>query len=317
MPTYPSVEISFQRSMDNLSAYKKALIAATANRGQLWQIIDDANDETYENRVKGSQITDVDNNLDNTKFGNNISAFFTLHNDYFSLDAPIANVGTIDQAIAYYKWRVSEFFNFIYQEFTGTYLTTSNVFSRDDISLGTHARTGDVFTNGSAVNTTTASVSKIMAETTILIGASNYVVTATLQRADDSTIALPVTFTATAPSGTQRVFGETALSANAAASQPTVQVASTAAFAVGDTVLVEDTNNQEWGTILSMVTNTSITLTANLKQAYTTAASAKITPMFKDVTAATSSGTGTNGDACAFKVKGDRTLSLSYSHVAF
>lgn len=62
-----------------------------------------------------------------------------------------------------------------------------------------------------------------------------------------------------------------AVSGTAAAGQPTLNVASTTGFAVGQVVFIRNTTpaNSEWGRIKSMVANTSITLEDNLLFAQT------------------------------------------------
>jgi hypothetical protein len=301
-----TVQSQFQKQCDHIAAVKQALVEAMDGRASLWSMVDAAGDETYENRVKGATISAVDTVLNTSALGKNLSDWFKLHTDYFNNDAGLTN---IDTALASYKWRVSERFNEFYYDVNRRYLTRTNVFPRADLEMGSYARTGSAFTAGDAINEEKSGPTRISAIATAIVGGSNITVTGTLVWEDDSTISLGVTFTAADAIGTEKIFGEQALSANVSASQPVLSVASTAAFIAGQKVLIKDTSSEEWGTILSIVTNTSITLTANLKHAYTTAASAKVTPLFKEISGCTHTG-GTNGDAFTFQPKPDRALDI-------
>jgi hypothetical protein len=312
MPTYPSVEFSVQKQVDNIAAYKKALLAATVGRGSLWQMVDDAEDQVYENRVKGSSITAVDNSLNSTSFGNNIAQWFSLHNEYFSQDL---GLGGLDGGLTAYRWRVSQFFNLVQYESGSSYLTPTNVFPRDDLVLGTHLQVGDAFTLGVALDPLQSGPGKVAAIADNVIGAAAYNLSATVTRLDGSFTQLTASFPAASPAGTSKTFGEQALSGNCAAGQPTLLVAATTQFIVGDYVLIGDSQNTEWGIILSMVPNTSITLTASVRNSYTLANNAKVTPLYAGVTAATSGGSGSAGDGVTFRFNPDRALNLGYVHV--
>jgi hypothetical protein len=117
--------------------------------------------------------------------------------------------------------------------------------------------------------------------------------------------------------GTKKIVGEQALTSNhtAASGNGVVLMAATSQFKVGQKVLVRDTNNQEVAEVVTISVNTSLTLkkvggtTNALRNDYTTAASAVVVPLFKDVTAVTNSN-GTNGDDVNFKFEPDRAISL-------
>jgi hypothetical protein len=78
------VELAVRNQVDNLGAYKAALRLAVTGRNSLWAMVDAAGDQTYENVLKGFSITAVDTSLGNTKFGNQINDWFTLHRDYYT-----------------------------------------------------------------------------------------------------------------------------------------------------------------------------------------------------------------------------------------
>jgi hypothetical protein len=303
------VELAVRNQVDNLGAYKAALRLAVTGRNSLWAMVDAAGDQTYENVLKGFSITAVDTSLGNTKFGNQINDWFTLHRDYYTTYAGITGVTDINSALTYYRWRVPQDFNDLYRDWSGNYLTLTNVFPPADLILGTYAKTSSTFTAGTAIDTTKASSARIMANATSLIGGANLTLTATLVKSDSTTTTQSVTISSGSAIGTTATFGQTSLGSNAASGQPTVSVSSTSAFIVGEKVLLSDSSNQEVLTVLSMVTNTSVTFTQNLRNSYTTAASAIVTPLYNGITGCTHS-LGTNGDTVNFKIAVDRTISI-------
>jgi len=306
------VELQVQRQIDHIGAYNFAVRNAIFGRDILWDMVDAAQDETYENRVKGLQITAVDVTLDTTDFGQTIRDWFNLHRTYYNSDAGLTGVTSIDTAIAFYQWRASQDFNRMFQSARNTLLTPANVFPRSDINLGSHDKTGDAFTDGVAVDKTESGPGKIMAVADGAIGASVWTLTATLVKSDLTTSSLAITFSALDPDLTEKIYGEETLTGDAASGQKVILIADTSAFSVGEEVLIQDTApNESHGVVASIVTNVSITLVDNLFNGYTTAASAKVTPLFFDVSAITDSGTGTAGDEANLRVKPDRDIALT------
>ena len=303
-----SVETAFQAQCDHLAAYRQATVTGITSRSHLWSMVDASGDETYENIVKGLTITNVDTDLDNGVISGRIGDWFQLHDTYFSGTA----LSTVDGALSSYLWRVSQRFNEMFYTHFNRYLTLSNVFPAADLAMGTFAYTGPVFAAGSAVDTAVAGMGKlrvVVANQAIGAG-TNLVMSITCKREDDTTVAIAATLLSNAIVGTAAILGEQGLSGNAASGQKVILVAATAQFKAAEKVLIEDDNAAEWGTVDTIISNTSITLTENLRNTYTTAASAKVTPLFKDVTACTAS-TGNAGDDVTFGVAPDRTVALS------
>jgi len=311
MPALTGVEASFQDQVDAIGALKVALRNAVSGRTSLWSMVDAAGNQPYEDLVKGATITAVDSLVDNTRIGSLwLRDWFNLHNNYFQNVAGLTGVTDIITAITAYGWRAPQDFNRAYYDFRNSYGTPASFFPRADLNLGSYAKTSGVFTDGSAIDSTQCGPGRIMAVATSVIGVANWTLTATLKKEDDTTSSLSATFTSGAGIGTEAIFGVQSLSANASAAQPTVSVASTAAFSTGQKVLIEDsTGGQEVKTILSIVANTSLTFTANLVTSYATASSATVTPLFTDVTAVSHS-LGTNGDTANLRVKPDRTIAI-------
>jgi len=305
MPT--GVELQIQRQIDNLAAWRMAAMQAVATRTSLWSMVDSAANETYENRVKGASVTAVDATLNDVAIGSRINTWFSLHTQYFNVDLSLNGWGG---ALSTWKWRVSHYFALLYYEAVGSRLSTAYVYPADDLVLGDYVKTSGVFTDGDPVDTLYAAAGKMAARMTNTIGATPLVLTGTFTKTDATTKTVAVTVTALAANDTDFVFGRQLLSGNAAADQPTISVAATAQFTVGQPVLIEDDDGEsEYGIVLSIIASTSITLTANLHRAYTTANTAAVTPLFTDATLVTHTG-GTNGDTVDIVMIPDRTIAL-------
>lgn len=323
-----SVESQFKAQIDHIAAVKVAFVAAIASRSTsaLWTMVDAAADITYENRVKGAQVTIVDGNVSNVEIASMFADWFRLHNEYFSVDAGLTlsstPLTTIKAAIEdYYRWRVPQYFNAIMIKVLGQGLAVKNVAPRNDLSLGTYAASSSsagTFTDGSALETTLADPGVVGVYATTVIGGNNLVLSVTCKHEDDTTTAVAVTMPTTSAIGTKRLIGQQALTTNhvAASDGGVVLVAATGQFKAGMKVLIKDDNNQEVAEVASLSTNTSLTLrkigttTAGLRNNYTTAATALVFPLYKDVTAVTNSN-GTNLDAVQFKFEPDRAISLT------
>ncbi len=314
-----SVTLQIQKQLDNIAAYREALTQATASRTLLWLMAYDAADESYVNTVVNQTLTNLDNTMNAVTIGSMFGPWVALHNTYFKdvlgVTISTGQAGYLDAWLAGIGWRVSQYFNRSFFDQNGSYLTATNVFPRDDLILGTHAKTGNVFTPGTAVDLTQSGLGRVQAvvPTGTTIGGSTYTVTATLTKLAGTSLPLAAAFPSSSVAGTAIVFGEQALSGDAAASQKVASVAATAQFAVGEPVLFTDNQGtSEWGIVATVTTNTSLTMTNNLLNAYTTGHSSKVTPLFSAVTAATTAN-GTNGDNVSFRIAPDRAISLTGS----
>jgi hypothetical protein len=236
------VPLQIQKQLDNLAAYRAALTQAVTGRTLLWQMVQNADNPTYENRVFGGYtISQVDTALDSVTISQGVAPWFAQHNSYFQNDLAITGVGFVsplDAWLAGQRWRVSQYLNRVQKDVSGSYLTATNVFPRDDLALGSHAKTSDVFTAGSPVDQTQSGLGRVMAVVPqgTTIGGTNYTVTATLTRATGAGLSLAVTFSSGAIAGAAITYGSQALSGTAASGQAVVPVAATAQFLVGEYV---------------------------------------------------------------------------------
>lgn len=313
------VELQVQLQVDNLDAYRRTIRASIDGRTQLWGLVDDADDEPYENRVKGQSITDLDDVLDEVLFGNNtnIRTWFTLHNSYYNLDAgledpPGTPITTLEAALVFYHWRAGQDFAEWFQEALNNTLDVVAVYPSESINLGNYVKSGAVFTDGDAADTTKSGLGMVRAVAAVVIGAAPWTVSAVLTRADDSTVSLDAAFLAADPIGTEIVLGEEALTGDLLTGGTVVSVAATTQFIVGEPVLVVNpgTGDQHYSTVQSIVAATSVTLVDSARFDFTTAGSSTITPLFKDVAGASDGGSGTAGDECDFGFKPDRVTAI-------
>jgi len=322
-----SVELQIRSQIDEIAATKQALVTALAGRSSsaLWTLVDAAGDIPYENRVKGTNIYAVDQSINSVSIQTLVADWFRLHNEYFQQDAGLTvgstPVTSLKSAVeTYYRWRVPQYFNDLMTGALGQGIALSNVFPRGDLSLGSYAATGTAagtFTDGSSLETTLAGPGMVNTIVTHLIGANDLVLSVTCKYEDGTTVAVGVTLPTTSAVGTKKIVGQQALTSNhtAASDNGVVLVAATGQFKVGQKVLVKDTNGQEVAQVLSLVANTSLTLTTvggttgGLRNNYTTAATATVTPLFTDVTAITNSN-GTSADAVSLAFEPDRTLTI-------
>ncbi len=86
-----SVETTIQSILDRVAKVRQG-IQAVPTGNDFWTKIDGAGDETFENRVKGSDITTVDSTLAAASIWSNtyLKKLYTLISDYFRLDLDLS-----------------------------------------------------------------------------------------------------------------------------------------------------------------------------------------------------------------------------------
>lgn len=113
--TISSVEQAIQNTTDRISKAKELFRDDfSGDTSGTWNIVDGAADETYENRVKGSDLTALDVALEGGNIGTHVRQFIALHNQYFTTDLSLASTWTtyLDSKC----WRVCELFADAYYE---------------------------------------------------------------------------------------------------------------------------------------------------------------------------------------------------------
>jgi hypothetical protein len=315
-----SVETQIQAIFDTTAAVRETIKAAMSGRTSWWSIIDAAADETYENRVKGSDITAADSAIDDmTVWSNNwLRRMFTLHNDYWNADLGLANP-YLTSYLATVGWRIPYEAAEAYYEAIGwrvpdQWVFPKGIFAAGDPTdcgmhkFGTLAGTATYTSVDGALPSTMDKGAVIVARSLAATpgGASTPTCTVTLSDATTKDIAVTVN----ASEWGDVVVGEQAVGAGgAAAAQAVVPVAATAQFKAGEYVWIQDTVDDtlcELCQIDSIVTNTSLTMESNLIKTY--GASARVRPMFTNVI--WKSGTITAGKSVGFFALPDRTITL-------
>ena len=316
-------------------AYQKGLAAAAGSGGtDNWTRVDAASDETFENRVKGAQLTALDTAIGTMPFGD-FNEFGTMLSDLGQYANADLSLGGFNGYLNTRKFRLSLRAAQIWQEkYAAGVLSIANIGSLADGGascpglqlgdmLGNGSGTGS-FTAGTDMSETTNGPSPILARVTVK-DATDWAMTVTCKHATGitpTTDDVVVTVAGLAAVGTTYIVGETLQDENNASGQKVVKVAATDQFAVGQSVLLSqwtgDSPSRVWiaqeiGVIASISPATSITMVANLLHAYTTAGGRTFAyPCYigvSDVDDATGAD-GTNLDRVYFYPAPDRTLKL-------
>lgn len=315
------VEQSILLQIQDIAAVKQAFTDSLSPRqpATLWWLVDHSEDIAYENRVKGSSILAVDQNVDNVNIPNVWSDWFNLHNSYFSQDQPIttpSGVTNLKTAIElYYRWRVPQYFNDIMAGSSGQGISPQYVFPYSDFNLGTWS--SGAFQKGNGPVDPTKTGPGILSVTPVTTPGSTVTLTLTAvyptlppvsppappPPAAPPPVALSVPVSSTNPAGVSIEVGGQAVTN--VATGGLITVAATTGFAVGYPVVIAentipmtpDTALPVWKTEVAVVINIAglvLTLgqqvpsgsttapTPGLRNTFTTAA--KVYPLFVDVT---------------------------------
>jgi hypothetical protein len=325
--------------MDYFAKWRQGLLNPGGT--SLWARVDAAADATYENIVKGQDVTNLDTALAEGAFGNLplIKKWFDLNQSYFANpttgSAPGLGFAT-DSWNSYFsarRHRAPYHFAELYYDNSGQRFAAQWVFPKgtwaanigDNSASGLH-KYGAFALSGSGAGAW-ASADGILpgqtiagVESNVCMGAVILVstagstataasVTATLQdRTTTKTIALATGSSFTA--NTQFVLGEEVLTGQANSGQKIVEVAATGQFTVGDWVLVSDSDGvTEACKVASIQANTSITMEDNLVHTFTLAKSSKVWPLFVNAQIAGITGGG-NGQNVQVYARPDRAIAL-------
>ncbi len=317
-----AVETAIQGMADRLAYLRGAGAALALSGTDLWARVDASEDETFENRINGADLTLADAALEDIPLGQ-VQALRTVCSHLDTYCRTDLSLGGLDAYLTAKRWRVPSRFASLWYEATGQRLTATNVHPTADagaacpgLALGTLTRGGALVGGLSAAGSTLYGPGVVVARVTA-IGAADWTVTVTCVREDATTEAIEQVILGTGNSGAVGdvyVLGAQAVGGEAAAGQADVSVAATAQFAADQQVLlVEWTGsapNEVWAqmevaTIESLVENTSLTMTEDLLHTYS--AAAYVYPLFDYVSLATGSG-GSVSDALGLFMGADRRL---------
>jgi hypothetical protein len=317
-----SVETTIKGIFDKVAADRQAAQTALSAGTGYWTRVDAAGDETFENRVKGADMTAVDTTLRTAAFWGNtaLKKVFTLISDYLRLDLGLA-YPYITNYVASKGWRVPyEAAQALVEALgSGVRLPSERVFPKgtlvesgsSPLSAGLHqfgritgttgASTFAVIDGALPATVKGAAIMAVNEEPTP--GLTNLVVTATNQAG----AAKDLTVTVGDTQYTQEVLGQQLIgAAGAAAGQKVVPIPSTAAFAVGEWVLIvkSDFSVVETAKIASIQANTSITVETNLINSFDQ--NDLVWPLFTNCVF--KSGTVGNGKHISLYARPDRTI---------
>jgi len=298
--------------LDRMAAGRQAARANYATGTDFWDRVDAAADETYENAVKGAEITALDTELAAGGVTcNGYARWWTLHNlyarelGYSDLGAYLAVMGLR------VPWEASEQ---SYDSGNGR-LTATRVFPKGTLVaneaaptnagmhlLGTYLA-GAIAAGDGALPTTVgpAALLAINLGAAATVGATftctNWVAATT------KSIALSLSGAA---QYTQTVLGEQALASGVSAGDIGLPVSSTAAFTAGEYVLVWESDSlQEVCLVTTLGTGPTRLVVPAIQNAYTT--SAKVWPLFRSV----AYGSGASGSgSVALYARPDRIIAL-------
>ena len=318
---------------DRFAMIRKLARDAWTGGTDFWSRVDAAEDEVFENIVKGQVVTDLDAMFSAADFGNQpkIGAVLNLIEAYFRnpVDGAAPGLGLSNDPWNTYlankavgvPWDFAE----LYYNKTGMRLDSQHVWAKGVYSttigdnstsclhnFGNMVRGASTWAYTAADGALPTSVigAPLVITSDLGAGLTAMTVTVLLQdRVTTKTIALTgLTMTA----DTQVVVGAEALAENAAAAQNVVEVAATGQFLAGEWVAIvdDDTGFEEICQIDTVTANDKLTMKSNLVNAWTTAKHAKVLPLFANWTAISALTGGSEGDAVQGYALPLRTIAL-------
>jgi hypothetical protein len=310
--------LQIRKVTDNLAKRRQDIIEANATVTSIWSQVDAAEDETFENRVKGTTVSALDDAFEGGAIFDSatVRSALKLFVDYANLDLGLT-VPYLDSYLTSVGMRVAYEFAEIYHQCFGGRMLSHNIFPKgtlvadeaDPSSAGMHllgTLTGastyasvDGATPSTIIGAVITAISREASQ-----GASSLVMTCTRQ--DATTVDLDV-----AASETQYAQVDIGIEAITGVDGAVFSVAETEAFKVGEYVLLVenadgDTSLREVAKIATdgIVTDTSIEFeTAPVN---TFSAAGYVIPLFTNI--AYKSGTTTEGKHLDFYAKPDRII---------
>jgi hypothetical protein len=296
--------------LDRMAKGRQSAMANYASGTDFWDRVDAAADETYENAVKGTDMTALDTALAaGAVTCTGYARWWTLHNVYAKA-LGYADFGAYLTAMGI---RIPYEANELAFESGYGRLTPASVFPKGTMvaseasptSAGLHllgVYAGAALTSVTALPTTVgpAAVMAVNMGSSATVGGTFTLTNWVASTTKDIALSL-----SSAAQYTQTVLGEAALAAGVSAGDLGLPVASTAAFTAGEWVLVVEGSTQEVCLVTSLGTGPTRLVVPALKNAYTT--SAKVRPLFRSVAYKNgASGSGTVN----FYAMPDRTIAL-------
>lgn len=306
--SYTNPDLAILGCLARLAAIKTAMQAAVTSGTKLWTRVDASGDETYENRVKGLNLTDVDTAIATAQIGVWARTFFSDHVTYFSSIGLTGWGGYLDDRHLRLHQNAAD----VYKEAVGFPLDPKYVAaSQTDANNVLGVYTFGVGVSGLATLASTFGPTPLYLETSVNFAGSNYSFDIVV---DDTLNSNSVTFTSVAPSATTAnspkiIIGATSLSGAVSAGATTLSLNSRLGFKNGSYLIItndtgtaysQDPNSpilKEYVRVTEDVSGTSagnITVSA-LKHSYQSGA--RVIPCFNKVTSISVNGTISAGSA--------------------
>ena len=319
-----SVASTILGQIDRMAKIRQASQANASTGDDFWTRVDAAADETYENRVKGSDMTALDSALLAGAFWSTatLKKWFDLHNVYFSNDLALSG----NPLLAAYldtlggiriPFEAAECFNeAMYSRLASQYVFpkgTRPADTADPATSGMHKFGRITGTAGAptyastdgAISSYVKGAGMLIINTDASPAPNSLVMTCTQQLGTTKDITVTLGGT---DQYKQTILGAQAIGAAAAAAgQKVIPVAATAQFTAGEYCLIWKSDSvQEIGLIATVTSNTSVTMTTNLVNAF--AENDLVIPLFTNV--AFKSGTLGDGKHLDFYAYPDRAIAL-------
>lgn len=274
-----NAETSIKAMTDRFAKGWQSVKSAYSTGTEFWDIADAASDRTYENRMRGTYSTDLDNGLKNADYATStfIKTYFSQLNTYLRTDLALT-APYIESYLATKGWRIPYEFAQVWYEATGQRINSKYVFAKgtrptsttNPTGYGLHTFQTWVYTGASGVFAIVDGAlvncmsPVVVSSTTAAPGGASHALTLTLS---DGSTTKTVTFTPSATQHAHVLVGSQVIgAAGAAAGQKVIPVAATAQFAAATHVLLtkSDYSVSELVLVASLVANTSLTATTNL-----------------------------------------------------
>lgn len=320
-----SVTAAILGQVDRIAAGRTLSQSNYAGGVEFWPRVDAADDETYENRVKGVDVSAIDDTLALGAVWSTptLRTWFTLHQSYIMQDLGLPPPFFTNWFQSIGKRAPYQFALALAEALgAGSALSPDRVFppgirptsGTNPESSRMHkwglltGTTGDpTWEPGDALPADVRCGGVLLVNETSSPSPTDLKLTCT--RVDASTVDLTVTLAVTTSYGQTILAAVSVDTGQAPAGQSTIPIAggSTAMFKVGEPVLVHKSDTvQEVGIVDSISPNISITLSENLANSY--AAGDLVIPMFTAV--AWKSGTLGDGKKLGVYALPDRTIAL-------
>lgn len=313
-----SVATQIRKALDRIARGRQVSQSVWSSGDDFWTLADDAQNEAYENTIKGSELTQMDSALSLGAYWNSpgLAKWFDLHNQYFRKELGLANP-LLANYLKSVGWRAPYEAAQSYMDATGVRLSPQLVFAKgttpspgEDPSdsgmhqFGSFTATGDWTLADGALSTDEIAFAPIVAINTGAGQTAGGTFRCIMQDATSyKDIALSLSGVA---QYSQTILGSEDLTSSAASGTDAVSVSTTGQFDEGEYVLVYESDSlQELAQVESISTDSSITFTDNLVNSYTTSAS--VVPLF---TAVEYESGGSGSGTIDFYAMPDRQIAL-------